>query len=123
MKALVLTTLLTAALGGVQAAEVQFVPLDNTPATKLCIAAATMHPMQLHQAIKYQGLTEQGVVRAIECNDQNIAAFAARYNPDKRSVRRLSIYAPQGTVTIQEVSVESQRSETPMVVALSGRYH
>ncbi len=117
-----LVAVIGANFGVAQAANVQFVALDNSPATKLCIAAGTLQPMQLHQAIKYQGLTEQGAVRAIECNDENIAAFAARYNPDRRSVRRLSVYAPQGSVTIQDARINTAGSDEPVVVMLSGRY-
>ncbi|ADN77754.1 hypothetical protein Fbal_3557 [Ferrimonas balearica DSM 9799] len=121
MKAVALTAMIS--LGFIatsQAASVEFVPQDRSTATKLCIAAATMKPMQLRQAIKHQGLTEQSAVRAIDCNDENIATFAARYNPDRRSVRRLGVYAPQGTVTIQEQA--QTHSDTPVVIALTGRY-
>ncbi|MBY5993214.1 DUF3718 domain-containing protein [Ferrimonas balearica] len=117
MKTVALTALIvTATLGSAQAAQYQFVAMDNSPATKLCIAAATQKPMQLHQAIKYQGYTEKSVARAVDCNNESIASFAARYNPDPRSVERLSRYNPGGKVNITDLSAY----QGPAVIEVNG---
>ncbi|MBY6187341.1 DUF3718 domain-containing protein [Marinobacter hydrocarbonoclasticus] len=121
MKTLAPTLLIALAVASSAGAnEVQFIALDNSPATRLCIAAATLKPMQLHQAIRHQGLNEKGVVRTIRCNDENIASFAARYNPDALSVQRLSAHAPRGSVTIREY--QANEADSQQVIALSGRF-
>ncbi len=112
MKSVIIASVLLAS-GAVSATE--FVALDDTRETKLCMAAATGTPLKMMSAIKHSGYDDRGVARGIACNDEPINFFAARYNEDERVVNRLNRYArSKARVDIIDMS---QNRGTPILIS------
>ncbi|GAA4893143.1 DUF3718 domain-containing protein [Ferrimonas pelagia] len=96
--------------GTVSATE--FVAMNDTRETRLCMAAATGTPLKMHTAVKHSGYAIRNVVRGIACNDEPINFFAARYNSDQRVVDRLNRHARnRANVEIIDLSQRDQPLE------------
>lgn len=70
-----------------QAQSFEFVAMDNSISTKMCIDAASnnkralKHKMNL--VIKQQSIRYRTFTRVVKCNDQHIALFALTYGANK----------------------------------------
>ncbi|MDP2561947.1 DUF3718 domain-containing protein [Psychrobium sp. 1_MG-2023] len=58
----------------------QFIPGNDAPGTKLCVEAVSGDLRGYREKIKEYHLKDKTVANKLECNGENIANFAARYD-------------------------------------------
>ncbi|WP_372771318.1 DUF3718 domain-containing protein [Pseudoalteromonas sp.] len=80
--ALVSATLLASANAS---ADTQFVALDNSPGTELCIAFASNKPLELKKALNNNRVKKFQIDDKLTCNDMTLAQFATVYGLNRTS--------------------------------------
>jgi len=80
--ALVSATLLASANA---TADTQFVALDNSPGTELCMAFASNKPLDMKKAIKQNRVKKYQIDDKLTCNDMSLAEFASVYGLNRTS--------------------------------------
>ncbi|NMP17075.1 MULTISPECIES: DUF3718 domain-containing protein [unclassified Thalassotalea] len=73
--------------GSAAAEQAEFVGTDNSPETKLCLAAAKNDKAALRHQIRqinnWRGIRPSYVIDNIACNDMDMPSFAYQYGADK----------------------------------------
>ncbi|WP_298439819.1 DUF3718 domain-containing protein [uncultured Ferrimonas sp.] len=116
MKALLLTGVMV--LGCSAAAygdNRQFVAADDRMETQVCIDAATKSMRSFSQKLHNNRLNYRIIGKQLLCNDEAVATFAARYNPDQRVSSRIARYSPEAVKTQVKIT-ELASLSGPLVI-------
>lgn len=81
------TTLVSATLlaSANASADTQFVSLDNSTGTELCMAFASNKPLEMQKAIKNNRVKKHQIDDKLTCNDMSLAEFASVYGLNRTS--------------------------------------
>ncbi|QSX29245.1 DUF3718 domain-containing protein [Shewanella cyperi] len=124
---LILASLIAAGLAsGVQAADYVFIARDNSPETKMCIAAGSNNRI----ALRMQMSSDHGVSRynanTVVCNGASLAQFAHKYGADKTYAYLAPLtqnkYLYDERVIIKDISFNAPKDTSETVyVMVSGQ--
>jgi hypothetical protein len=90
------------------AVELQFQAANNSLETRLCVAAVTDNLVRLRSYVYRYERTPRFVARHIDCNGQNITAFALKYGAETTG-KMLHRFNPKvGEVSITDIAALNQ---------------
>ncbi len=101
-------------------ANYTFVPANEWPTTKICVAAAQDNGYKLRQNVKMAHMSISRVVKKVKCNGVSITEFAVQYGALKTAAS-IGRYR-SGRVTISDLvskvnSYQKQQLKSVVVVA------
>lgn len=74
--------------------QYDFVAIDNSLNTRICLASVTNNLSALKQLARLDLYGVRGIAEELTCNNKDITNFAAQYGASK-TTKYLSLYAPQ----------------------------
>ncbi len=88
MTKILTTSAITLTFAGIANAAT-FTANDHSPATQLCMKAASGNLAAFASAVKSSGYSKQFVVYNIKCNDKNITDFVAQHSQSPEKMLKL----------------------------------
>jgi len=118
MKLLTIALVSTLSLAsiGANAATYKFVAGNDSPSTKLCIAAASDHLMQYRTQLRERNISNKFAANSITCNGQHIGEFAQQFDA-LRTAKLINRFSKnRGSITDIVTSKREEQSNDEVII-------